>query len=378
MFQIKNGKQYRDETSRKISWGHWFAFFNILWAIAIGSRYAFIIDWPHTLSGKLYFFISLFGHFSFIIFAIYLLLIFPLSFVVKNHRTFRGISVILATIGCTLLLVDTEVFSRFHLHLSSVVWNLLVNPEKGELSRTWQIFFAPMPIILLAQMLFSRWSWEKLRSLERQRWLKFVGVFFVCAFTATHLVYAWSDAFIYRPITMQKSNFPLSYPMTARSFLESHGFLDKNQYSRTLEQEGRLDALKVDYPQHELVFAKSAVKPNIVLVTVSGLRYDSISVEKMPKLTALAEHSTQYLNHYSTGNQDNNGLTGIFYGLNANYTESLLTNQTPSVLIERLSDKATNYQIGVFSDNGFKPSLFRQSIFSQHKLSRKKKRQQLQ
>lgn len=72
-------------------------------------------------------------------------------------------------------------------------------------------------------------------------------------------------------------------------------------------------------------------------------------------------------------------MTGIFYGLNANYTESLLTNQTPSVLIERLSDKATNYQIGVFSGyNGFKPSLFRQSIFSQHKLSRKEKRQQLQ
>ena len=26
-------RQYREETSQKISWGHWFAFFNILWAV---------------------------------------------------------------------------------------------------------------------------------------------------------------------------------------------------------------------------------------------------------------------------------------------------------------------------------------------------------
>lgn len=52
---IKTSKQYREETSRKISWGHWFAFFNILWAIILGARYAFIMDWPDTLFGKLYF-----------------------------------------------------------------------------------------------------------------------------------------------------------------------------------------------------------------------------------------------------------------------------------------------------------------------------------
>ncbi len=115
-------------------------FFNIIIAILIGSRYAFLIDWPDTLLGKIYFFISLLGHFSFCVFALYLLVIFPLSFIIKNHRTFRGLTVIIATICTTLLLFDTEVFNRFNIHLSSIVWNLLVNPEKGDLSRDWQIF----------------------------------------------------------------------------------------------------------------------------------------------------------------------------------------------------------------------------------------------
>lgn len=360
------GKQYRDDTSRKISWGHWFAFFNIIIAVLIGARYAFIIDWPDTLGGKLYFFISLLGHFSFCVFALYLLVIFPLSFIVKNHRTFRGLTVIFSTICTTLLLFDTEVFSRFNLHLSSVVWNLLVNPENGEMSRDWQIFFAPMPIILLAQMLFSRWSWEKLRSLERQKWLKGVGVFFTTTFIATHLIYAWADAYLYRPITMQRSNFPLSYPMTARSFLEKHGFLDGEQYSQTLAQEGRLEALKIDYPRQKLNFAPMENKPNILMITVSGLRYDAISTEKMPQLATFADNSTRFTNHYSSGNSNNAGLVGLFYGLNANYTDSILSNHTPSVLIEKL--RAEQYRFGLFSATNFKDSLFRQALFRELKL----------
>lgn len=358
-------RQYREETSQKISWGHWFAFFNILWAVFIGARYAFIIDWPDTLFGKIYFFISLLGHFSFIVFAFYLLVIFPLSFIVKNHRTFRGLTVILATIGNTLLLVDSEVFLRFNLHLSSLVWNLLVNPENGELSRNWQIFFVPMPLILLVQMLFSRWSWQKLRSLERQKWLKAVGVFFVCTFSATHLIYAWADAYLYRPITMQRSNFPLSYPMTARSFLEKHGFLDKAEYAQRLAQEGRLDALAIDYPKNPLVFAEQQENTNILLITLSGLRHDVIDVEKMPNLTQFAENSTQFINHYSSGNNNNTGLVGLFYGLNGSYTDSLLSNKTPSVLVERLTQQ---YAQGVFSSKKMDAGIFRRAIYPKTKL----------
>ena len=359
-------RQYREETSQKISWGHWFAFFNILWAVFIGARYAFIIDWPDTLFGKIYFFISLLGHFSFIVFAFYLLVIFPLSFIVKNHRTFRGLTVIRATIGNTLLLVDSEVFLRSNLHLSSLVWNLLVNPENGELSRNWQIFFVPMPLILLVQMLFSRWSWQKLRSLERQKWLKAVGVFFVCTFSATHLIYAWADAYLYRPITMQRSNFPLSYPMTARSFLEKHGFLDKAEYAQRLAQEGRLDALAIDYPKNPLVFAEQQENTNILLITLSGLRHDVIDAEKMPNLAQFAENSTQFINHYSSGNNNNTGLVGLFYGLNGSYTDSLLNNKTPSVLVERLTQQ--QYAQGVFSSKKMDPGIFRRAIYPKTKL----------
>ncbi|WP_439294518.1 DUF3413 domain-containing protein [Lonepinella sp. BR2882] len=366
MFWIKNGRQYREQTSQKISWGHWFAFFNIIWAVAIGSRYAFLIDWPHTFLGRLYFFISILGHFSFIAFGLYLLVLFPLSFIIKNERTFRGVSVIIATIATTLLLVDTEVFSRFNLHLSSVVWNLLVNPENGELSRDWQIFFTPMPLMLLAQMLFSRWAWYKLRSLERQKWIRGVGIMLTGLFITTHLMYAWADAYLYRPITMQKSNFPLSYPMTARTFLEKHGLLDKQQYEIKLDQEGRPDSPMINYPKHALSYNNVANKANLLIITVSGLRQDAVQKEKMPALTEFAQQATQFTNHYTTGNNSNSAIVGLFYGLNANYTDSLLNNKKTSVLIEKMQQDS--YQFGLFSATNFKPSIFRQALFHQIKL----------
>lgn len=151
-------------------------------------------------------------------FAAYLLILFPLTFVVMSQRILRLVAVILATSGLTLLLVDTEVFSQFHLHLSPVVWEILVNPDDGELSRNWQLLFVAVPLIFLIELLFANWSWNKLRSLSRRTFDRYFAVLFIACFITAHLVYSWADATLYRPITMQKANLPLYYPMTAKRF----------------------------------------------------------------------------------------------------------------------------------------------------------------
>ncbi|MFC0323843.1 DUF3413 domain-containing protein [Gallibacterium melopsittaci] len=343
MLKLHYTQQDREELSRKISWGHWFAFFNIIISFIIGSRYAFFSDWPDTLLGKIYFFISIIGHFSFIVFAIYLLIIFPLSFIIKNHRTFRGITVILATLCTTILLVDSEIYKRFYIHLTSMVWDLVINPENGELARDWQLFFAPMPIILLLQMLFSRWSWQKFRSLERQKWIKPVSYTFLLAFIAMHLIYAWADATFYRPITAQRSNLPLSYPMTARKFLEKNGVLDAESYQAALTSNGRADAHYLDYPKRAISYAQTEQTPNILLINISGLRATAISETTTPALSQFAQQTINFQQHYSSSNQAQEGLVGLFYGLPGNYLDSILFSKTQPVLLKHLHE--LNYTI---------------------------------
>lgn len=86
-------------------------------------------------------------------------------------------------------------------------------------------------------------------------------------------MYIWADANFYRPITMQRANLPLSYPMTARRFLEKHGLLDAQEYQRRLIEQGNPEAVSVRYPLSDLRYRDMGRGQNVLLITVDGLNY---------------------------------------------------------------------------------------------------------
>ncbi|WP_282180883.1 LPS biosynthesis-modulating metalloenzyme YejM [Escherichia coli] len=359
---VTHRQRYREKVSQMVSWGHWFALFNILLSLVIGSRYLFIADWPTTLAGRIYSYVSIIGHFSFLVFATYLLILFPLTFIVGSQRLMRFLSVILATAGMTLLLIDSEVFTRFHLHLNPIVWQLVINPDENEMARDWQLMFISVPVILLLELVFATWSWQKLRSLtRRRRFARPLAAFLFIAFIASHVVYIWADANFYRPITMQRANLPLSYPMTARRFLEKHGLLDAQEYQRRLIEQGNPDAVSVQYPLSELRYRDMGTGQNVLLITVDGLNYSRFE-KQMPALAGFAEQNISFTRHMSSGNTTDNGIFGLFYGISPSYMDGILSTRTPAALITALNQQG--YQMGLFSSDGFTSPLYRQALLS--------------
>ncbi|HBV0604051.1 TPA: cardiolipin transport protein PbgA [Escherichia coli] len=359
---VTHRQRYREKVSQMVSWGHWFALFNILLSLVIGSRYLFIADWPTTLAGRIYSYVSIIGHFSFLVFATYLLILFPLTFIVGSQRLMRFLSVILATAGMTLLLIDSEVFTRFHLHLNPIVWQLVINPDENEMARDWQLMFISVPVILLLELVFATWSWQKLRSLtRRRRFARPLAAFLFIAFIASHVVYIWADANFYRPITMQRTNLPLSYPMTARRFLEKHGLLDAQEYQRRLIEQGNPDAVSVQYPLSELRYRDMGTGQNVLLITVDGLNYSRFE-KQMPALAGFAEQNISFTRHMSSGNTTDNGIFGLFYGISPSYMDGILSTRTPAALITALNQQG--YQLGLFSSDGFTSPLYRQALLS--------------
>ena len=359
---VTHRQRYREKVSQMVSWGHWFALFNILLSLVIGSRYLFIADWPTTLAGRIYSYVSIIGHFSFLVFATYLLILFPLTFIVGSQRLMRFLSVILATAGMTLLLIDSEVFTRFHLHLNPIVWQLVINPDENEMARDWQLMFISVPVILLLELVFATWSWQKLRSLtRRRRFARPLAAFLFIAFIASHVVYIWADANFYRPITMQRANLPLSYPMTARRFLEKHGLLDAQEYQRRLIEQGNPDAVSVQYPLSELRYRDMGTGQNVLLITVDGLNYSRFE-KQMPALAGFAEQNISFTRHMSSGNTTDNGIFGLFYGISPSYMDGILSTRTPAALITALNQQG--YQLGLFSSAGFTSPLYRQALLS--------------
>jgi membrane-anchored protein YejM (alkaline phosphatase superfamily) len=362
---VTNRQRYREKVSQMISWGHWFALFNIIFAFILGSRYLFVSDWPASLAGRIYAFTSWMGHFSFIVFAAYLLIVFPLTFVVMSQRLLRFLSAIIATAGLTLILIDSAVFDRFHLHLNPVVWELVVNPDQTEMARDWQLMFISVPAIFLVEMLFATWSWQKLRSLNRRSFGKPLAVLFIVAFFTSHLLYIWADANFYRPITMQRSNLPLSYPMTARRFLEKHGLLDAQEYQRRLVQQGNPEAVSVAYPLNDITFRDKGTGSNLLIITVDGLNESTIA-KSLPHLAQFAQQNVRFTQHYSSGNNADSGLFGLFYGISASYMDGVLSNRVPSALVDSLGKQG--YQFGLFAADGFASPLYRQALLADYSL----------
>lgn len=349
-----------------VSWGHWFALFNMLLAMVLGSRYLFVADWPTTLAGRVFSYISLVGHFSFLVFSAYLLILFPLTFIVMSQRLMRFLSAILATAGMTLLIIDSEVFTRFHLHLNPVVWELVINPDQNETARDWQLMFISVPVILLVEMLFATWSWQKLRSLTRRRhYARPVAWFFFASFIASHVMYIWADANFYRPITMQRANLPLSYPMTARRFLEKHGLLDAQDYQRRLVEQGDPEAVTVQYPLSDLRYRDMGAGQNVLLITVDGLNYSRFE-QQMPSLARFANDNVNFTQHMSAGNTADSGIFGLFYGISPGYMDGVLAARVPAALISALNQQG--YQLGLFSSDGFESPIYRQALLSDFSL----------
>lgn len=335
-----------DNVSKLISWGHWFSFINILFALVIATRYLVAADWPPSMVGQGYMLVSWLGHFSFLGFAFYLLLIFPLSFLVPHEKVMRLIAVFIATAGTTTLLLDTQSFSLFNFHLNPLVWNYLFG---GEGPKATNLLFIAIPFIFLLQLTASGLIWRNLKVLHQKKLGPVIATTLFVAFLLTHTIHIWADATYYRPITMQKANFPLSYPMTAKTFLIRHGWMQQNEQGQN-DNRGHL-AKEIKYPLREIESNQTQPNTNVLWVMVDALRADMLNKQNMPALADFASNASTFNSHFSGSNHARLGIFTAFYGLPSQYWPDISDAYTPPILITQLQQ--AGYQFGLFSGQGF-------------------------
>jgi membrane-anchored protein YejM (alkaline phosphatase superfamily) len=356
---VDNGNTYGERVSRLVGWGHWFAFFNTIAAMLIGTRYIAQSPWPETLLGQFYLLISWIGHFGFLVFALYLLILFPLTFVIPSRKLFRIVAVCFATFGLTILLIDTQAYQSINLHLSPVVWDLLFSTEDNTVSADLQHLFIVLPPIFLIQLALSEWVWRKQRKLSHKHIGRPIAALFFVCFVTSHLIFMWADAYFYNPVTAQKANFPLSYPMTAKSFMEKHGLLDREEYITKLkENKGSVDLVR--YPIEKIEFNRRSENYNVLLISINNLRSDALQQEYMPNAYQFSLANQNFANHYSSSN-DAYGAFGLFYGLPSSYASSIKAQGTAPLFLTTLEDQG--YSFNMVSGDNFSDDLYRETIF---------------
>lgn len=358
--EIKNSNKFSNTLSQNISWGHWFTLFNILFVILLGSQYLIIADWPHTFMGRFYAILSCIGQFSFVCFVLYLITLFPLSFMIRSSRMITLIGTLIATIGITLILVDLAIFSRFRMHLNLTIWEILTTADNRALSREWQKLFIFVPFIFLLEILFALWIWKTLRGLtKRRRYAKPVVAVLILCFFSSHLIHIWADAHFYRPITMQRTSLPLSYPMTARHFLAKYGLISELKH-HTRQLQTNPFALAIEYPLGQIQYQPLAKPHNLLVITIDAL--PSASIAAMPYLNQLASTHLFFENHHSASNRDSLSLFSLFYGLDANYYNSILASATPSALLDTIIKQ--KYSLAFFSTDDFRGAFYHKALLT--------------
>ena len=113
-----------------------------------------------------------------------------------------------------------------------MIWQFLQKPEQVEAIYAINLHYISIPIIFVSEVVFSWIMWRKVRNIHAKHIGRPIALFLFCMFALSHLLFIWADATQYRPVTHQKSLYPLSYPMTARTFLTKQGWLSEESITR--------------------------------------------------------------------------------------------------------------------------------------------------
>ena len=362
---VETGHPFHDRVSRLVNWAHWFTFFNVLIISLISVRYIIYAGIAETPLGIAYQLISLIGHFSFLAAVVFILALFPLAFFITSQRVYRAVAIIISTLAIVFLILDTQIFKLYSFHLNLLIWTFLQHPEQVEKIYSVYLHYISIPIILFVEFLISFLIWRKKRKLQFIEIGKPIAVVIALFFVTSHLAYIWADATQYRPITQQKSLFPLSYPMTARSFLKRQGWLTDEKLFSNINQQKNVSAGEMDYPKETLTYTNDLnpySKQNLLIISIGDLNANALNKKDMPHLFKSAQLGLNYRNHFSGGNNRPLGIFSLFYGLPNHYWSEVTLNYIKPVLITRLME--LDYNFGLFSTASFLYPEFSQSTFS--------------
>lgn len=364
---LETGHKFHDNVAKQIAWAHWFTFFNIIAISLISLRYIVYSGLSDSPLGIAYQFISLIGHFSFIAAVVFGVLLFPLAFLISHNLTYRLVSILIATITITFLILDTQIFRLYNFHLNPLIWQFLQKPEQVEEIYSINLHYISIPIIFTLEIIFSFLLWRKVRNIQAKHIGKPIALFLCATFVISHLMFIWADAVQYRPITQQKSLYPLSYPMTAHTFLSKQGWLNEEKRQKNMLGETGTDQNNLRYPLQPLTFSEAtdSANYNILFVNIESLRADMLNAKNMPNLEALSQQGINFKNHFSGANNSQQGVFSLFYGLPNSYWNSVTVNHIGPAFMDIIQQQ--NRPIGLFSSIGLVHPEFLQSSFSQLK-----------
>lgn len=333
--------QKRDRIARLISWGHWFTFSNIMLCLLIGLLYVESVGATGTWLGNLYLILNWLGHFAFLPFVFFIILLFPFCILIPFSRFLRGLGALIAAFGVFMLLFDAFFFRQYGFHLNT--YSLAQMVRDAETYFAGASFVALLGVIfgflliLSLQITLANLTWKRLERIRGHRVGSQITATFVACFLASHMTHIWADANLYTPITQQDDLLPLSYPTTAKTLMARHGWIGPDTYQSQRNQLTDTESLRLNYPLSNLLCAKSGqARPTLVVAFDSLTPTQQQQMEqRVPELSQIAQHSVGH-------NDVSQGVFELVYSLPDLYQREIERNNVAPAYQDTMQDFGHN------------------------------------
>lgn len=346
--------QQRDRIARLISWGHWFTFGNIVLCLLISLLYVESALPTGSALGNSYLFVSWLGHFAFLPFVAFIILLFPLCLLVPFSKFLRGYAALVGTVGLFTLLFDAIFFRQYGFHLNTYSLNQLALDAEdwfaGGSFVLLSMIILSFLLIFALQLTLANLTWKRLDSLRDRTFSKVFTAVFIASFFASHSTHIWADANLYSPITQHDDLFPLSYPTTAKSLMARHGWITTEQFQGRQDLFSRESQLRVKYPTSPMLCGKDATA---VSTTVFAFQYldNETALQLETALPQLQRHQGQHLAHIDTAA----ATTTLLYGIPDLYNQSIQRQGLQPAYLRTMQDFATPVRLFASSTFGSEP-----------------------
>ena len=345
MLKFTNNLFLKEQVLRSNTWGHHFFFLNCILAIVIGSTYVYAA--PHTESfiSFVYLAITWLGQISFLAFLAFLIFLFPLTFI-GNFKVYKFVSIVIAVLLHCLLLVDAKLFLTIKVHLTWMVSSLMLRDLDFKTGLNFNFLYIAIVLLIALELIFAKLSTKEIYKKETRHnyfpaiLMSIVGFCFI----SSHGLYIWADAVSYEKITNLRSVFPAHYPMTAKTFLNNHGWLEGDN-----KENDYLSKSSFNYPIGEIKVEAKDPLHNVIYIFANGLSYSDLNATTTPKLFELKQNKLSFESHFLPYRNLEDNMFATAFGLPIEYRDDFLSHDVKPITVDLLCN--LEYYVRLFSSS---------------------------
>ncbi|MDD2850486.1 MAG: sulfatase-like hydrolase/transferase [Desulfuromonadaceae bacterium] len=299
------------------------------------------------------------AHFGSLLLLIWLIGFLPWQLLFQGKRFPAIITICLFTLFNIYLVLDILVFKLYKFHINGFVYEMVTGPDAN------QIFVFDQKLLIKAALaiclifvtyLLLYGAAGKLRRFSC-KWRYIMAFIIACQLLANGM-HAWAAAGGSRMIVRVALSYPLNYPLTANSLLIKHGLVDANKQKGL----GNLKSTgNILYPRQRVTSADNCTNYNVIFIVIDSWNYRTFEHEVTPEISAFAENSLVFSNHYSGSNGTRGGIFSLFYALPPTYWHNFEAADIHPVMITEMQKKG--YQIASFTSASIASPPFHKTVF---------------